>query len=69
MATEATTGEKATPLNADGAPPPVMVHVTAPANLPAGYTFEAQINEDAETTFTVEVVSTGHCDWWIEWME
>lgn len=37
--------------------PPMMVHVVAPASLPEGYTFEANINNDPERTFTVEVVS------------
>lgn len=44
----------------DGAvasPPPMMVHVVAPSTLPAGYTFEAQVGNDPERTFTVEVVS------------
>ena len=53
--------EKAAPLNAEGGSPPVLVHVTAPATLPAGYTFEAQLNEDPERTFTVEVVSLFCC--------
>ena len=35
---------------------PLMVHVTAPATLPAGYTFEAEINGDASKLFTCEVV-------------
>ena len=38
--------------------PPMMVHVVAPSSLPGGYSFEAQINNDPERTFTVEVVST-----------
>lgn len=37
--------------------PPMMVHVVAPSSLPEGYTFEANINNDPERTFTVEVVS------------
>lgn len=36
---------------------PMMVHVIAPASLPPGYTFEAEINGDSEKTFTCEVVS------------
>lgn len=36
---------------------PMMVHVIAPASLPAGYTFEAEINGDNQKTFTCEVVS------------
>ena len=39
------------------APPPMMVHVVAPSSLPEGYTFEAQVGNDPERTFTVEVVS------------
>ena len=35
---------------------PMMVHVTAPATLPAGYTFEAEINGDPKKLFTCEVV-------------
>jgi hypothetical protein len=35
---------------------PLMVHVTAPATLPAGYTFEAEINGDPAKLFTCEVV-------------
>ena len=35
---------------------PLMVHVTAPASLPAGYTFEALINDDPDRPFTCEVV-------------
>jgi hypothetical protein len=33
-----------------------MVHVTAPAALPAGYTFEALVNDDPDRPFTCEVV-------------
>lgn len=44
------------PLYPDAAAPPVLVHVTAPATLVAGYTFEAQINGDPNRTFTAEVV-------------
>jgi hypothetical protein len=36
--------------------PPMMVHVTAPATLPAGYTFEAEINGDPNKLFTCQVV-------------
>ena len=46
---------KAQPLNPGGFTP-VMVHVTAPADLPAGYTFEALLNGDPERTFTAVVV-------------
>jgi hypothetical protein len=35
---------------------PLMVHVRAPANLPAGYTFEALLNDDPDRPFTCEVV-------------
>jgi hypothetical protein len=35
---------------------PILVHVTAPATLPAGYTFEAEINGDPDKVFTCEVV-------------
>jgi hypothetical protein len=45
------------PLNPQrGPPPPLMIHVTAPATLPAGYTFEAQINGDESKVVTIEVV-------------
>jgi hypothetical protein len=37
-------------------PLPMMVHVTAPATLPAGYTFEATINDDESKIINVEVV-------------
>jgi hypothetical protein len=41
---------------------PLMVHVTAPATLPAGYTFEALVNDDPDRPFTCEVVRrTGPC--------
>jgi hypothetical protein len=33
-----------------------MIHVTAPATLPAGYTFEAQINGDESKMVLIEVV-------------
>lgn len=35
---------------------PLMVHVTAPANLQGGYTFEALLNDDPDRPFTCEVV-------------
>lgn len=35
---------------------PLLVHITAPATLPAGYTFEAEINGDPSKLFTCEVV-------------
>lgn len=37
----------------------LMVHVTAPASLPAGYTFEAEINGDKDKVFTCEVPEGG----------
>lgn len=37
----------------------MMVHVTAPASLPAGYTFEAEINGDPDKIFTCEVPPGG----------
>jgi hypothetical protein len=47
-----------TPYQATGTKPdpPMMVHVTAPATLPAGYTFDAEINGDPAKLFTCEVV-------------
>lgn len=42
-------------------PLPMMVHVTAPATLPAGYTFEAMINDDESKIINVEVVGSTHC--------
>jgi hypothetical protein len=50
----------AEPLDPDASTPPVMVHVVAPATLPEGYTFEAQIGGNVERTFKVEVVRA-HC--------
>jgi hypothetical protein len=44
------------PLNPGGDVLPLMVHVTAPATLPAGYTFEAELNGNAEKIFNCEVV-------------
>jgi hypothetical protein len=35
---------------------PMMIHVTAPTTLPAGYTFEAYINDDPTKKFICEVV-------------
>lgn len=35
---------------------PLMVSVIAPASLPAGYTFEALVNDDPTRTFLCEVV-------------
>jgi hypothetical protein len=45
-----------TPLNPGGDVLPIMVHVTAPATLPAGYTFEAELNGDPDKVFNCEVV-------------
>lgn len=44
------------PLNPTGDNLPMMVHVKAPATLPEGYTFEAEINGDPEKVFSCEVV-------------
>jgi len=38
---------------------PVMVNVTAPSTLPAGYTFEAYLNDDKNRPFTCEVPEGG----------
>ena len=45
-----------TPLNPSGNVLPLMIHVTAPATLPAGYTFEAAINGDESKIVNIEVV-------------
>lgn len=52
-------GEQKDHLYPDAASPPVLVHVTAPATLPGGYTFEASINGDPSRTFTAEVPDGG----------
>ena len=39
--------------------PPLMVHVVAPTDLPEGYTFDAQVDEDPEKTFTAAVPAGG----------
>eukprot|EP00978_Attheya_sp_CCMP212_P021762 scaffold63993_cov49-Attheya_sp.AAC.1 len=49
----------AEPLDPNASTPPVMVHVVAPATLPEGYTFEAQIGGNVERTFKVEVPPGG----------
>jgi hypothetical protein len=49
-------GDNATPLNPGNALP-MMIHVTAPATLPAGYTFETAINGDEAKLVNIEVVS------------
>jgi len=38
---------------------PLMISVTAPSTLPAGYTFEAYVNDDKMRPFTVEVPEGG----------
>ena len=35
---------------------PIMISVTAPSTLPAGYTFEAYVNDDQMRPFSCEVV-------------
>ena len=40
-----------------GEAPPLMVRVRAPATLPAGYTFQANLNDDPNRPFICEVVS------------
>jgi len=44
------------PLRSDSPVQVVMVNVTAPASLPAGYEFEAQVNNDPEMTVHAVVV-------------
>jgi hypothetical protein len=39
-----------------GEAPPLMVRVRAPATLPGGYTFEANLNDDPNRPFICEVV-------------
>lgn len=60
--------DAATPLNPEGTAAttgnnndelPMLVHVTAPASLPAGYTFEAEINGNPEQIITCEVPEGG----------
>jgi hypothetical protein len=41
---------------------PLMVTVTAPATLPAGYTFEAFLNDDPNRPFICEVVRIKQSD-------
>ena len=48
-----------TPYTSAGADLPLLIHVTAPATLPAGYTFEAEINGDPAKLCTVEVPAGG----------
>jgi Cys-rich protein (TIGR01571 family) len=47
------------PLTPDPESLPMMIHVTAPATLSAGYTFEAEINGDPKKVFTVAVPEGG----------
>lgn len=56
--TNKTSSASSAPLNPDeDGSLPMLVHVTAPASLPAGYTFEGEINGDPNKVFTCEVVS------------
>jgi len=58
MTSTATTSD--TPYTKAGAHDlPLMIHVTAPATLPAGYTFEAEINGDPAKLCTVQVPAGG----------
>ncbi|KAL7556625.1 hypothetical protein ACA910_014158 [Epithemia clementina (nom. ined.)] len=47
------------PLNPTDDAVPMLVHVTAPATLPAGYTFEAEINGNPDNIITCEVPEGG----------
>ena len=60
MAPTENPSEKTQPLYPEASKAPILLHVTAPATLPSGYTFEANINGDPDRTFTVEVVSQKH---------
>ena len=51
------TKQSFTSMQGDQGDLPIMVHVRAPSTLPAGYTFEAEINGNPEKVFTCEVVS------------
>jgi len=53
------TSASGAPLNPDDGTETLVVHVTAPASLPAGYTFEAEINGDPEKVFTCDVPDGG----------
>jgi hypothetical protein len=44
---------------------PLMINVEAPSTLPAGYTFEAYVNDDKMRPFTCEVVRIFVCLDWI----
>ena len=48
--------DRAEPLRPDSPVQVVMVNVTAPATLPAGYEFEAQVHGDPEMTVHAIVV-------------
>mmetsp|Transcript_7633 Transcript_7633/g.9989 ORF Transcript_7633/g.9989 Transcript_7633/m.9989 type:complete len:263 (+) Transcript_7633:116-904(+) len=52
-------GGGSAPLNPNEESIPMLVHVTAPASLPAGYTFEAEINGNPEQIITCEVPEGG----------
>jgi len=52
----ASSGDKAQPLRPDSPVHVIMVNVTAPATLPAGYEFEAQVEGDPEQTVHAVVV-------------
>lgn len=54
-----TNAEGSAPLNPTEETPTLMVHVTAPASLQAGYTFEAEINGDPDKVFTCQVPQGG----------
>mmetsp|Transcript_17232 Transcript_17232/g.47137 ORF Transcript_17232/g.47137 Transcript_17232/m.47137 type:complete len:271 (-) Transcript_17232:174-986(-) len=47
------------PLNPTEDDIPMLIHVTAPASLPAGYTFEAEINGNPDMVITCEVPEGG----------
>jgi len=50
-----------------GEAPPLMVRVRAPASLPAGFTFEANLNDDPNRPFICEVVSLPFWDLCESW--
>ena len=54
-----TEGAGSAPLNPNGEDVPMMVHVTAPATLAQGYTFEANINNDPDKVFNCTVPEGG----------
>ena len=59
MASDDTNETGSAPLNPDEDAVPMLVHVIAPAALPAGYTFEAEINGNPEKVITCEVPEGG----------